>query len=372
MAGALDLSKSQRFWLEGCPSSQPNHSILDGEKLAFYIIPYLFLVGTFWSGLLLKVKVRDLLLLCSVPAVVLVVIRGDVGTDTASYIQILDSMQNVSGNLSGYGVEFGFYIFKVFLYLGLSPRTVALFISGLVCVLALFSFSRRRDDAIVFTFLVFPVFFYDMSMNGLRYGMAFCFAKLAADYLDEKKLPLAVLFFVLAFSFHVSSLLVFVLLAIRKISRNALVAFGALALIGAAVSSDQILLKMAAYESLESPDGLSGLAPLMISILIFMASLFFSPKSYIYLTFLLVSELSSFVLAKYSYAGLRLQFLILFVMCCGVPALDVMHARRRPFFMLSLMLIGVVGFAASMRNMVNGQGEGESPFLPYHFFWEVK
>jgi len=202
--------------------------------------------------------------------------------------------------------------------------------------------------------------------------MAFCFAKLAADYLDEKKLPLAVLFFVLAFSFHVSSLLVFVLLAIRKISRNALVAFGALALIGAAVSSDQILLKMAAYESLESPDGLSGLAPLMISILIFMASLFFSPKSYIYLTFLLVSELSSFVLAKYSYAGLRLQFLILFVMCCGVPALDVMHARRRPFFMLSLMLIGVVGFAASMRNMVNGQGEGESPFLPYHFFWEVK
>lgn len=343
--------------------------------MIFYTVPYIIVLSASFLSLLAKAKNSSLIVLAMFPAFLIVVLRGDVGTDTASYIQILDSIRELMnhGSLIYDEVEVGFNVTSAFiLSLGYSSRSAVLIISGFLCLLSIFAFTRSRNDALVFSFLILPVFFYDMSMNGLRYGIAFCLVKIAIDALEQRKNYLSALFLICALSFHVSALILFSLLILRSINAKLIVVLFLLGLLGGVVASDRLMLKLSVYSNLTSPGELSGLYPLLIFILIYLTSVFGSRKDFWYLSLLLILEFLFFLMARFSYAGLRLQFLTLFALCCSVPSLGVMHGRWRQVFLLGLMLVGLLGFAGKLRNMNDGIGVGESPFLPYHFFWEAR
>jgi len=339
-----------------------------------YIAPYLYLMITLGLGKIAGLENRYLLLLCLVPAVFIVVLRGDVGTDTASYMRIIDSFSTETIGGGGTSeVEIGFeYISKFLLFIGLSSKAVVIFISWCVCALVAYAFSRTKDDIIIFVLLVFPIFFYDMTMNGLRYGLSFCLAKIAYDAIEDNKKKTFAIMTLLSISFHLSGFVLLVMLMARKLSFKHLVIGGLCACILLVVFLDRLLFKFSAYGDLEAPSGLSGLAPLLLFALIYISMIVMSFKDVAYLTFLFLLEIAFFILAKFSYAGLRFQFLTLFVLLCTLPRCAVMHSRNRTMFLCLVFFIGILGFVSKSRNMIDGIDSGESPFLPYKFYWESK
>lgn len=343
--------------------------------MIFYTIPYLFLLAFFTCGVNYKVKNYYLLFFGLLPAFLLVIFRANVGTDTVSYLQILDSIAISQGDVeaSKEDLEFGFEtLARCLLNLNLTSRFTLGVLSGLACILLLPAFARSREDAIVFVLLVFPVFFYDMTMNGLRYGIAFCLAKIAYDASERgEKICFSTAIF-LAVSFHASSVLLLIILLARRIS------FKYLAL-GVAVSAmvvffyyERLLFKFSAYEGLYSPSIFSGLAPLLIFLLVYIAVSLCSIRNLLYFSFLLLLEIIFFILAKFSYAGLRLQFLVLFALFCSLPSAAILYSRKRNVFLVMIFFVGLFGFATKSRNMIDDMGQGDSPFVPYRFVWEVK
>lgn len=339
-----------------------------------YFAPYLYLIVTVGLGKIAGLDNRKLLFLCLVPAFFIVVLRGDVGTDTASYMRIIDSFSTEFGDSAGISeVEIGFeYFSKALLYLGFSSKAVVVAISWFVCALVIYAFSRTKDDVLVFALLVFPIFFYDMTMNGLRYGVSFCLAKIAYDSFESSKKKTFAIMTLLSISFHLSGFVLLVLLMARRLSVKHLIMGGLCAGILLLIFFDRLLFKFSAYGELEAPSGLSGLAPLLLFAMIYISMVVLSFRNVVYLTFLFVLEIAFFVLAKFSYAGLRFQFLTLFALLCTVPRCSVMYSRNRAIFLCLVFFIGILGFVSKSRNMIDGVDSGESPFIPYQFYWERK
>lgn len=338
-----------------------------------YLAPYLYVIATIVLGKIAGLENSKLLFLCLIPAFFIVVLRGDVGTDTASYMRIIEGISGESGDFNGNSeVEIGFELFsKVFLNFGFSSKAIVIAFSWAICVLIIFAFSQTRDDVLIFALLVFPIFFYDMTMNGLRYGISFCLAKIAYDSIENDKKKTFAVMALLSISFHLSGFILLVLLMARKLNFKYLIAGGLFSGVLLLIFLDRLLFKFSSYGDIQSPGGLSGLAPLLLFAIIYISIVIMSFKDVMYLTFLLLLEIVFFVLAKFSYAGLRFQFLTLFALLCTLPKCSVMRSQNRSIFLCLVFFIGVLGFVSKSRNMIDDIS-GESPFIPYQFFWERK
>jgi hypothetical protein len=337
-----------------------------------YFVPYLCILV--FIALLKHIGLDNskLLLCCLIPAFFIVVLRGDVGTDTASYIRIINDISNqTNGGGGNTEVELGFeFVARLLLSLGFSSKAVVVAFSWSICGLMILAFSQTKEDTLIFALLIFPIFFYDMTMNGLRYGIAFCFAKIAYDAIESSKKKTFVITALLSVSFHMSGFVLLVLLMARKFSIKYMVVGGVFAGVLLLIFMERLLFKLSAYGDLQAPSGLSGLAPLLLFTLIFASAIVMSFKDLKYLTFLFLLEVAFFILAKFSYAGLRFQFLTLFALICTLPRCAVMHSPNKITFLALVFFIGILGFASKSRNMIDGTDTGESPFIPYQFFWE--
>ena len=89
------------------------------------------------------------------------------------------------------------------------------------------------------------------------------------------------------------------------------------------------------------------------------------------LYFLLVLQICSFFLARISYAGLRFQLLILFVLFCYISMVKFKFWKNRNLAIILFLLVGLIGFVGKLRNFNDGIDMSPTPFLPYHFFWEM-
>lgn len=340
--------------------------------MIFYLFPYAFMLMSLLLGSLLSANYKKIVFFGLLPAFLLVVLRGDTGTDTVSYLNILQN--TVSDFYVFHGdVEFGFELLsKIILYFGGGERLTVLVLSGLSVILMAVSFSNTREDALVFFLLLFPLFFYDMTMNGLRYGISFSLAKIAYNLRQEKSKVYLMAFAIISIFFHVSGLLVLLLLIGRQISIKYLLPGILFSILVVIFYYDRLLYKLAAYELIQAPGMVSGTAPLILVFAIYMCCVVLKFKNIMYLTFLFSLELLFYVLAKFSYAGIRLQLLVLYVLCCALPDLEVMNSKRRVFFAFGILMIGLLGFSFKARNMIDGEGSGDSPFLPYGFVWGAK
>lgn len=339
--------------------------------MIYYTLPYILIVLA--SILSLKIKRKGykyLFLLSFIPAVIIVTMRGLVGTDTYSYLSLLEQTKwDIEENI--YNLEFGFVLYlKLVNFLEIFPQKALNAFSLITCILLYLNFSKSRNAFIVFSSIVFPVFFYDMTMNGLRYGLAFA---LAVPFITEPskeilKFNRIKIYFILSLLNH-NSVLVFLFskillnLNIKKFILGLL--FFTLVLY---YLQDYLLLKFNSYSDLASPGALSGLQPLVIMFLLSLTSSIFFKNKVKRNAYLFAIQLLFYGVTQFSYAGLRFQFVILFFMM--VSMINDRNCSNYKIYISSLYLIGLVGFLLKARNMLDTYGIGPSPYLPYLFYWQ--
>lgn len=92
---------------------------------------------------------------------------------------------------------------------------------------------------------------------------------------------------------------------------------------------------------------------------------FFTRK--LYILFFLVAV--TFLIAKFSYAGLRLQFAVLFGIFVAAqfkPSfIDNSNIKSERRFSRGMLMIGLLGLAFSFKNIYLSNGNQGSPWLPY-------
>ena len=330
---------------------------------------------------------QPILLLGVLPMLLLVSLRGSVGTDTAAYIRIVS---DIKANETGIGIEQGFvYLIKALLYITNDPMFVLVLIA-LITTAVLFVASKYDDRALfVLIVCIMPLFYLDMTMNGLRYGLSFAFAMLAMSKFYQHHLFLSVALGVVAVLFHVSGLLVFLITALLADNKFEFIRWLKLITILLLVVLAQYYLvdtvnylaevnmrygldakgKYTAYKSFTSPSWYSGLATLIISWL-FIYVLHVGKKQDALLAnhqfYILISlTLLTFILAKFSYAGLRLQSVVLFTMLLMMQFKPRLAGIMDETIKKRMFVIGCLGVLVFVKNLISTQGQGPSPFAPW-------
>lgn len=327
------------------------------------------------------------------PIFFLAICRGNVGTDTAAYLRIISDI----GRNVPTGLELGFILLvKAMLFLGMSPRLILIAVAGMVTALLLYAASFSQRSLLLVALCVVPLFYLDMTMNGLRYGLSFAAAMCAVGLFYQNRFRLCLVFAACTVLFHLSGWLIFVLMALFSDDRKEFkkwfaitVGFGIQVLVlqnadevarffGSALKQAvgvNLHVKAVAYMHFPSPSFLSGLAPLTLSLIaLVLIKRVDGGRAVIRLRqfyLLLVGILAAFTIAKFSYAGLRLQFVVLFFMLLCLQFKPILIgpediAKDRTVLPI-LVLLGVLGVALFVKNALVSEGTGPSPWLPYSF-----
>ena len=349
--------------------------------MIYYIFPYFYILIfslVLYSSNIKLVKAWHIFILL-LPAVLVFTLRGNVGTDTYYYLGLLDDYMYYGESAAKYEPGFEF-LGKTLIYLGLSPR-FALASIGLITTLILCkAYSASKRQMLVFTLLVFPLYFFDFTMNGIRYGLSFSLATIAVDSLYKKKYRSATIWGLIAFSMQYSAALVilpFVGVLVKKRYIFILISLLAVAFVASpdifSLITDRIAGKTDAYSDIVAPSIISGLAPLLIVIMMYASFLYFNRnKPYSKLIHIvLLLEVLSFILTKFTYAGLRFQGVFMYCMILyikyNLDTIDPRYIRKYVYFLILLSIIGILLFIKNISVIVDGD---MSPFLPYKFFWE--
>lgn len=347
--------------------------------MLYYVLPYLFLNSiTFllYFMKLGKVEWKAMFFIGIFPALMIVLLRGNVGTDTLNY---LDFFKNLRLGEDVHEFEPGFQLLgRTIDLFALNERVNLSFVSFITICLLFKSFSAKKENVIIFSSIIFPIFFYDMTMNGIRYGLSFAIASLAISSLYKKNNFLFGVLSILAISVQYSSFFIILVFFIFKLDKKIL--FGILALLilafpfaGALISNNATYLydKQDFYKDVASPGATSGLGPLVLFLMFFIS--FFKYSSYKrsnnVLFLILVLELASFALARVTYAGLRFQMLFLFALIHLIKEEFTLVLKTKEYLWI-LFLIGSFGFLITVKNLTAVVDYVESPFIPYRFFWQ--
>lgn len=344
----------------------------------YYIIPYFFLLlGTILvkNYKIQKQSLFFLLFMFLTPAILLVVLRGNIGTDTLQYLRHFGSLSS-EFYINVY--EPGFNILTATINLFEFNDHIDVAIIGFLTIYLLCkSYSNSKESLLLFSLLLFPIFFYELTMNTLRAGLAFALANIAIDFLTKKKYFAFSLFSILSISMQYSSFMIIVVFLIFKLDKKYLLALiifiTILFTFGFNFIADNIAYlynKQDAYKDIVAPSGTSGLVPLFLFLLIFASFIFYSPRtrSNNILVLILVLEILSFALAKISYAGLRFQLLFLFTLILFIKQEQHILINKKAFLRV-MFFLGFLGFMVTIKNITAINEDAEASFIPYKFFW---
>lgn len=344
--------------------------------MIYYILPSLvWLAFCVWKTLYTTTPVRFSQYFFALPLICLTVLRGEVGTDTATYIQNAQNIiwwgDRASANEIGYEL-----LVRACALLTSDPRVVIALLSLLAAILFFVMVHNWDEGRCVLSLLIIPVWFFDFTMNGLRMGIAFPLAVIAVLQLKKKRV---VLFYLLAVAsigiqMTASLLLLMLLIAHRgiKLSGRGIV-YGVL--IGASTLypayyyfGDRILIKLLDYSVMSSPTSLSGVGPLTISACACLLAVWICEKRHRYLGFaFLLMQLAFFEISSFTYAGLRFQEMALFAQLLALSYWMIWPITKRRFAAIALLCCLTSVWSA--RNFIASSGD-LSAYLPYRFVWE--
>lgn len=327
-----------------------------------YIIPYILIlfvgVLTLFSKFSLN-SARLIFLFFLLPVFFLVIFRGNIGVDTEVYESIID-YYILTGECR---VEplFCFISEPIYSLVNRSDFTLRV-ITAIFCILFYFAFSKTKNDIVVASLFIFPVFFYDMSTNGIRYGLAFILFKLLFDGLTKK----SILTLPIYISIQSSSLLLFILSFIDKINLKKVLLFIVILLpifyifIGGTYLSQRV----EAYSGNASPNFYSGILNFLLGFLIISTLRYFKKISLkeflIYFTILLSFQ----ILSYFTYAGLRLVQLMLFYFAIrSIPLINISNLKSNIIICFILFITGFIYFLNLLRVM------SVEHYLPYQFIF---
>lgn len=310
----------------------------------------------------------------ALPLIFLAVFRGEIGPDTAGYIQNAQSIiwwaRRDPSNEIGYE-----FLVQGLAQLTSDPRVIVALIS-LIAAILFFSMLQMWDEGrCILSLVLLPIAYYDFTMNGLRMGIAFPLAVMATLQLQKKR---RVLFYVLslaAISMQMTAALLLPLLFLArwggKLSWRGSV--GGL-LIGVSLLypaycflGDRLVLKFLAYSVISSPTSLSGAGPLLISLCASLLALWIcTSHRYLGIVFLLI-QVACFGISSLTYAGLRIQEMALFAQLLALSYWTRWPLGKRQ--LAAIALLCCLAFSWTARNFIMTTGE-PSAFLPYRFVWE--
>lgn len=313
--------------------------------------------------------------LASVPMIGLVFLRRDmIGVDIPMYELSIDAIR-VSGTYT-YTFEPLFEYAIRFLSLRISDSSVVLAVFSALTTLLLYWGSYRIErKPFLLAFCIVPYFYLDMTMNGIRYGLAFSMVVCGAQFLIKGRRYLYFFLAVAASLIQLSSVIlaIMLLMLIEKRWRMMFVAIVWVTIIYY-FSADYLQLKFDANKSLEAQSITSGLAPLLLSMLTLAAFWFnrnFKKVAAVQILILGAFSIGGYVLTQFTYAGLRIQLLnlfLIFVFCACIVNIHNIKINKKT--VLVILLIGLVGAIFRLKNFYSEAGQGDAPFAPYYFIWE--
>lgn len=305
-------------------------------------------------------------------------LRGMVGTDTWAYYSLLDHIAR------GFEVplEPGFvYLGKVFTAITDSTTMAVNSFSFLFfAMVGVFALRATRAEAIYLFGFFAPQYFIMYSMNGLRIGLASIAFLLAIQSWKRKQPYLCLSLLGAAISFHFTiTLAIFAFFFFIRseikihfmIMRFLMIIFLFTTFI---LLQSYIFDQIEAYSDFSRFSALAGVSYLlkMFLFLLFLKSLPLPKGEILSKAFTSVFLiLAGFLLATQSYAGLR--FLDIFTWL--IPLLFIYAIDDKDYigrrFSFGLTVVGAAGGFGVLRNISNSTFLGQSPFLPYHFIWQM-
>ncbi|MFY9090185.1 EpsG family protein [Arcobacter aquimarinus] len=327
-----------------------------------YVIPYILIlfvgVLTLFSKFSLN-SARLIFLFFLLPVFFLVIFRGNIGVDTEVYESIID-YYILTGECR---VEplFCFISEPIYSLVNRSDFTLRV-ITAIFCILFYFAFSKTKNDIVVASLFIFPVFFYDMSTNGIRYGLAFILFKLLFDGLTKK----SILTIPIYISIQSSSLLLVILSFINKINlkKIALIVLILAPIFYLLIGGTYLTQRIEAYSGNPSPNLYSGILNFLLGFLIISTLRYFRrillKEFLIYFTILLSFQ----ILSYFTYAGLRLVQLMLFYFAIrSIPLINISNLKSNIIICFILFITGFIYFLNLLRVM------SVEHYLPYQFIF---
>ncbi|SDR24208.1 EpsG family protein [Paraburkholderia fungorum] len=336
--------------------------------MIYYLVP----LSIFYFGIALSVSYggtsKAVLFITSMPLILLVCLRGHAGTDTASYYSAFTNPDS----FRVYGGEPLFGLLAAFLWdIWADPRFVVNGISLATAVLLIWGIAGTRYGAWFGGLLLVPAMFFELTMNLMRFGLASSIFLLATQVPMNRKPVRYLILAIVATGMHFSAALLFILFVAitQRPQRVWVVLLMILAVAGTLVMPGYLENKGDMYEEMVAPSVTSGLALLMMQALMIGAILRFRRDfdiPNVGLGLCALVALGAYATTQFTYAGIRFQMIGVYLLAVVMlrqyaPA----SGRVSHGLAMWLLVIGLLGLAGRLHNMVDEAGQGRSPFLPY-------
>jgi len=336
--------------------------------MTYYLVPLLI----FYFGVALCIAYGGtnpvVVLTCALPMVVLAVVRGHSGTDTAAYYQAFTDL----GQGNGYGAEPLFNAYAQFLWsIYPDPRFVVNGISLTTALLLLWSIAYSRFGIWFGGLILVPGMFYELTMNVMRFGLASAIFLVATRVPAHRKPLRYAIYALVGTGMHFSSALLFLLFIATTRRGHTLTLVGvSVAVIGVSLlMPDYFADKTSLYAGIAAPNASSGLLFLLIQILMLGVMISYRRQFSIPPIGWLICAVLAAVLygmTQVTYAGIRFQLILVNLMLVMLwRQYAPPRARMQTSLAARLFVIGLIALAGRIHNMADEEGHGESPFLPY-------
>lgn len=346
-----------------------------------YIVCWLFCFGMLFCSIRFPDHARWHCVLAVCAMGLVAILRGTVGTDTVAYAQQSALVRSSGFFVPGIEPLFG-GLLKILQQTGWTDTGVVRLVS-VVDVGLLLVYIRRSvfNERYLLLSAILPAFFYEYTMNALRIGLASVLFLLAMQDLSRRhKLGApSVLLSIGACLTHYSALLypIFFLAVLRRWSMRLLlggVIVGVLALVVFfLVHPPYLMAKLQSYVGFRAPSRLSGLSSVVQIVLVLFAAwkstLSHSMKLQL-ITVALVVAGGFLGVVQFSYAGLRLLELIVFLtpvvfVCAHELENKPMNGPAR----FGLLAFGTISAVFIFRRFLVESPDSLAPFLPYHLIF---
>ncbi|MET2996331.1 hypothetical protein B0A78_09790 [Flavobacterium columnare NBRC 100251 = ATCC 23463] len=345
--------------------------------MIYYLLPYFFSILIFFQFReKIIINKKTFLFISLFFYLLFLSLRGEVGTDYVHYQTIIDYTRN--GDFDFVSYEKGFVLLtQVFLFLfNNTIHWVIVSVGILTFFVLLFTFSHNKQQYTVYLLLIAPFFLTDMTFNGLRYGLSFSLASLAVYqlYKEQQNILKFIVLSLISLSMQYSSLLIILIFfAFKfKFTMKQFVLLGLSVLvffINLKFDLTYFLDKRDNYSEIVSPSEFSGMGPLIVFLILFCYAYFYLKNNKKRLVVLLVCVILSVYLSTITYAGLR--FLNLFLFCLFLYFAFENFEKHKNFITI-LFIVGLLGFGLKIKNFMDEEGQNDTPFLPYKFYYENK
>lgn len=339
-----------------------------------YLVAYGFLFACLGFGLWTKTLRWSVIVGC-LPLVSLVAFRGLVGTDTAAYLYIIRAVWEQGLGAVGLEPGFGFVAMTLMARFN-DPFLVLIIISVAIALVVLVAGLWLERVPVLFAAVVLPYFLLDMTMNGVRYGMAFAIVSLGTVFLLRGRRLVFIALTLLATLTQLSALLlaagIWLLLEARLRTALLVTILAVPFLLYFGTYLDD---KADIYSNLTIVSVFSGLVPLALSLAV-LGALFtvkeIRETSRVQIFALIGAAILVYGSTQLTSAGLRLQQLVLFLIylygAAQIYRLSV-NVWRNQLLIVALIAVALVATVARLENFEEDRGYGPTPFNPYYFIW---